>query len=353
MRLGVFLPNWIGDVVMATPALRALRKLAGPDGHVVGVMRPYVAEVLAGTQWLDEWVFYRKRATTRELSGPSVAAKLRAAELDAIVLFPNSLRTAWIAWRSGVREIVGYADALRGWLLTTKLYNARRGWGIAPLPAIDSYLNLAYTLGCNWEPPQLELATTDADKRQVDAIWDKLKLPAGDRVVVMNSGGAFGAAKDWPAESFAALARRTACDWGYSVLINCGPSERAVAAEIAARAGDSRVVSLADEPKLPIGLSKEVIRRARLLVTTDSGPRFFGVAFGKPVVSLFGPTNPRTTRTHYERETCLSLALDCQPCMEPTCPLVHHHCMRNLSVDWVYQAIAKQLTTPSLHDNAA
>ena len=82
--------------------------------------------------------------------------------------------------------------------------------------------------------------------------------------------------------------------------------------------------------ELPIGLTKACIRRARLLVTTDSGPRYLGIAFERPVVTLFGPTDPRLVETHYERETCLSLALDCQPCMERVCPLGHHRCMRDL-----------------------
>ena len=102
-------------------------------------------------------------------------------------------------------------------------------------------------------------------------------------------------------------------------------------------------MSLADERDLPIGLTKACIRRARMLVTTDSGPRYLGIAFERPVVTLFGPTDPRLVETHYERETCLSLALECQPCMERVCPLGHHRCMRDLSVEPVYAAVAKHL----------
>jgi heptosyltransferase-2 len=79
------------------------------------------------------------------------------------------------------------------------------------------------------------------------------------------------------------------------------------------------------------------------LVTTDSGPRFFGAAFGRPVVTLFGPTDPARTKLPYERETCLSLALECQPCMKHTCPLVHHKCMRDLTVETVHDAVRRAL----------
>src|SRR5690606_12992799 len=147
---------------------------------------------------------------------------------------------------------------------------------------------------------RLELATTEADEAAADAVWRQLELPSGERVVVLNTGGAFGSAKNWPMEHFAALAERIATDWGHSVLVNCGPKERDAASEIVARAADPRVVSLADEADLPIGLTKACIRRCRLLVTTDSGPRYLGIAFARPVVTLFGPTDPRLVATNYE-----------------------------------------------------
>jgi heptosyltransferase-2 len=90
-----------------------------------------------------------------------------------------------------------------------------------------------------------------------------------------------------------------------------------------------------------------------MLVTTDSGPRFFGIAFGKPVVTLFGPTNPAATPTYYEHETSLSLSLDCQPCMERVCPLGHHRCMKELTVDRVYAAVIQQLTREEYCQGAA
>jgi heptosyltransferase-2 len=302
-------------------------------------MRLYVAEVLAGTTWIDHTICYRK---SQQGTAATALSQLRDQRLDAVVLLTNSLRTGWMAWRSGTPRRIGYARDGRGWLLTTKLYEPRERGRWSPLPQIDSYLNLAYALGCEWEPPRLELATTAADEELADGVWRRLGL-LGQQVVVLNSGGAFGAAKDWPTEHFASLAQRLARTLGVHVLVNCGPSERPTAIEIVQRAGDSRVVSLADEQELPIGLTKACIRRASALVTTDSGPRFFGVAFGVPTVSLFGPTSTRWTRTHSELETSLSLGLDCQPCMARVCPLGHHRCMRDLSVELVYTKVVERI----------
>lgn len=335
MRLGVFLPNWVGDVVMATPALRALRTHVG-DGTMVGVMRPYVAEVLGGSSWFDETVVYEK-------GQGDVLSRLRAARLDVVVLLTNSLRTGWMAYRSGARERVGMTGNLRSPLLTTHVYASRRGWRRVELPTVAGYLQVAQAAGAPPVAPVLEMATTDADERAADAVWRRLGWPTDARVAVFNTGGAFGAAKDWPGEQFAALARRLAGERGFRVLINCGPKERDSARAIVAAAGDGRVASLADEVELPIGLTKAVIRRASLLVTTDSGPRFFGVAFGVPTVTLFGPTSTEFTRTFSAWETSVSLSLDCQPCMKRVCPLGHHRCMRDLTVERVLAAVDEAL----------
>jgi heptosyltransferase-2 len=343
MRLGIFLPNWIGDVVMATPALRALRKQFGRETQMVGVMRPYVAGVLEGLDWFDDILLYQKRSTQPDLSRRALVKKLRAAQLDRILLMTNSIHTAWMAWRGGARERIGYVGQYRGWLLTERLKQPRRADDGTPLPTLDSYLWLAARMGCPPESTRMELATTDDDERRADRVWQKLGLPEAARVVVLNSGSAFSVARNWPVEHFSALAQRIASDWGAYILVNSGPREREFAREIVARAGNRRVVSLAEIEELPVGLTKAVIRRSCLLVTTDSGPRFFGIAFGKPVVTLFGPTSPKATLCHYEQETTLSLSLDCQPCMQGDCPLRHHRCMRDLSVEQVVAAVARQM----------
>jgi heptosyltransferase-2 len=351
MNVAVFLPNWIGDVVMAGPALRALRSHFGKQATLLGVMRPYVADVLEGTNWLDEQLFYDPKSRDAALHGWPLVRRLRAQRLDLAVLLTNSLRTGLLAWFAGARRRVGYVRYGRGMLLTDRLQPPSADGQRINHPMVDYYLKLASAVGCPEESPQLELSTTVADERAADLIWKKFKLRPASRVVVFNSSGAFGAAKLWPPEHFAELARIVATRLDHDVLVICGPSERQIAADVVRRAAHPLVVSLADEP-LSIGLSKSCIRRSRLLVTTDSGPRHFAVAFGVPVIGLYGPTSPIWGENPTAKGVDLHLELECFACMQRVCPLGHHRCMQELSPERVFQAVAAELA-PQRESTAA
>lgn len=343
MNVAVFVPNWIGDAAMATPTLRAVRQHFGSEARVIGIMRPYVADVLSGTPWLDECWFYDPRSQDRALHSWPLIGRLRATRCDAALLLTNSLRTALLAWLGGVKRRVGFDRDGRGWLLTDRVQPHRVGRRFVPAPVLDDYLRLASALGCEHESTELELATLPEDETRADAVWSKLQLPPGAEVVALNTGGAFGAAKLWPVEYFAQLARQIATDLGRAVLVLCGPSEREQARQIAAAAQHPRVTSLADEP-LSIGLTKACVRRAALLVSTDSGPRHFAAAFNVPVVTLFGPTHIAWSENHFPLATHVQLKLDCQPCQQRECPLGHHRCMRDLSVARVFAAVTESLS---------
>jgi heptosyltransferase-2 len=152
----------------------------------------------------------------------------------------------------------------------------------------------------------------------------------------LNPGGAFGAAKHWPAEHFAVLARELVDRRGGGVLVLCGPSERDMARRIVALANRPAVYSLSDYP-LSIGLTKACVRRADLLVTTDSGPRHFAAAFDRPVVTLFGPTHIAWTETCHAKAQHMQKKVDCGPCQRRVCPL-DHRCMEGLTPAEVFAA---------------
>lgn len=341
-RIALFLPNWIGDVVMATPAVRAVRA-AFPAADLVAVCKPYVADVLAGAPWFAETVLADKRGP-RERRFWGVARTLRAKQIDAALLFPNSFRTAALARFGGAKRIVGFARYARGFLLTDKLYaKTDRSGRYTPSPAIDDYNRLAVALGTTNPGHRMELFTTPADDTAAEAIWQRFDLGRYPRVAVLNPGAAFGAAKHWGADHFASLARSLTAELGCGVLVACGPSEREMARAIAEQSRSPHVFALSDAA-LSLGLTKALVRRADLLVTTDSGPRHFAAAFDRPVVSLFGPTHIEWTETYFAKEICLQKKLPCGPCQRRVCPLGHHRCMRELSAAEVFAAAARLLT---------
>ncbi len=257
---------------------------------------------------------------------------------DVAVLLPNSFRVALLAWMAGIPRRAGYARYGRGLLLSDALEPPRDPSGkFLPTPIVEYYLAIARVLGCKGGSVQLELATTADDESAADRAWSELGLAAEDRVVCLNTGGAFGPAKNWPAASFAELACRLTKETGAAVLILCGPAERSAAAEIALLADHPRVVSVADQP-LSLGLSKACVRRAALLITTDSGPRHFAAAFQTPVITLFGPTHIAWTRTYHPHAVHLFHRVPCGPCQRPVCPEGHHRCMRELTPEQVMQA---------------
>ena len=223
---------------MATPTLRAMRRHFGPQAHLVGILRPYLADVLAGTGWLDEQWFFDPRATDRGLHAWAVARRMRARTVRhrraPAKLVPRG--AGGVAGRSARADRI---RALRPQPAVDRqaLSPPGRAAELVPMPVVTSYLELAYALGCGDESPRLELATVEADERSADQVFGRLGLSGNGRVVALNSSGAYGAAKLWPVEYFGQLARRIVDELDHDVLVTCGPKERDVARRIVGLAG--------------------------------------------------------------------------------------------------------------------
>jgi len=339
MEVVVFLPNWVGDLTMATPTLRALRGHFGQSARMVGIVRPYLGDILKGTRWLDElWGFQPKSPASSERFWGMVS-RLRQGRFDLGVLLTNSLGTALLAALGGVRKRIGYARDGRGWLLTDPIQPPQQGRRIQPTPMVEYYLRLAEAVGCPPESLRLELATLPEDEQSAEGVWSRFGWGHEARPVVLNCSGAFGAAKLWPVEYFAQLAQRIVDHFGEHVLVFCGPGEREIACQIVRLAEREQVVSMAEQP-MDFGTAKAVLRRGRLMVSTDSGPRHIAAAFGVPVITLYGPLLPVWSRNPTQQAIDLVVEdLPCLGCGRRMCPLGHHACMRSLTVDRVYEAV--------------
>ncbi len=343
-KVAVFLPGWIGDAVMATPALRAIRQHFG-SARMVWVAKPYVLGALQGSPWNDGTVYSgtakgAARLLEPWIDGREIARRLGGAP-DLAILFSNSMRTGLTAIASGAKARIGQALHGRGFLLTGKIAAHRDAKGrLTPYPIVAVYNEIARKAGCPDPGVNMELFTTSQDENDADAVWRAARFPRGTRVIGLHAGAAFGAAKLWPLERFGWIARKLA-EKGHGVVVIGGPAEAQQARELVALAGHAMVRALAETgmPPLSLGLSKAVVRRSDLLLTTDSGPRHFASAMGRPVVTLFGPTHIAWTETWQKQAYHLAAPVPCGPCQQRTCPQGHHDCMKLLQPQMVLQVV--------------
>lgn len=345
MKIAVFLPNWIGDAVMATPAVRALHATY-PAARMIWVGKSYIAGVVEGSPWFQDRILLDSRGPWSQ-RWPAAAWQLRRWKIDLAVLFPNSFRSAWVAWLGHCGRRVGFSRYGRDGLLTDRLSPVRDGQGkLIPSPIINDYNRLAQAAGCNWPGFRMELFTTIEDERAAQVLMDQWRLPADQEFLCLNPGAAYGAAKHWSVESFARLAQDLVDQRGCRLVVLCGPGERDLARQIQRLTARPGVHSLAEET-LTLGLTKALVRRSAGLVTTDSGPRHFASAFQKPVVTLFGPTHIAWTETYQARAIHLQKPVSCGPCQLRVCPL-DHRCMKELKPVEVAAAVHELLAQPPL-----
>ena len=293
MRLCVVCPSWVGDVCMATPALRLVRE-ALPGAFIGALVKPPCEVLLAGTGLVDE-VHIRRDSG---VMGPKhTASKMRPRRYDTALLLTNSFSTALATRVAGIPQRVGYERDGRGLLLTHRLDPEKRCDGDwAMVPAVDYYWRVASAMLGREEARApvdafMELARTDAEHDEAQRALTEAGV--GDRTYAVLNPGGNNKAKRWPAERFAAVARWLRDERGLAVVVNGSPAERELCDRIAALS-DGAAASLP-----AIGMSfaavKAVVGGAAVLVTNDTGPRHIAVAMGVPTVTLFGPTDHRWT----------------------------------------------------------
>jgi heptosyltransferase-2 len=324
-RLVIVAPNWLGDAIMALPAVEDVRRLAA-RATIVMAARASIAPLVRLVASVDD---------TLVIGGRDDHERLRSGGFEVAILLPNSFRSALTVWRAGIAERWGYRSDLRGPLLTRAI--APPG----PLHQGAYYQHLTRALGVPSGALTPRLAVTDDDRQAgrtmlAEAGWDG-RTP----LVALAPGAAYGGAKRWPAASFAALARDLAGDGFLPVLIG-GAADRPAGLEVAGAIGTGpAVVSLIGRTDLPaLG---GVLAHCRALVSNDSGAMHFAAALGVPVTALFGPTDERATHPLGPApHVVLASPVWCRPCLLRECPL-DHRCMRGITVEAAVSATRRWL----------
>lgn len=333
-RILVRQTNWIGDAVMTTPALAALRG-GFPEAEIVVLANPLVAELFRFHPAVDRVMIIDKKNEHRGVGGLlSLATQLRYQQFDAAVLLQNAIEAALLAFAAAIPRRAGYTTDGRRLLLN---YPVPVSSADKALHHTRYYLQLLERLGIQAPSADLCLACSAEE-----TAWARTQLGA-DNVIAINPGAAYGSAKRWLPERFAEVADRLATRYAAKIVLTGGAAEKEIGQDIAA--------AMTAQPLNMIGQTSvrqmmALLSCCRLLVTNDSGPMHVAAAFGVPIVAVFGPTDHTTTCPASAQVKIVRKETDCAPCLLRQCPS-DHRCMTAISAADVYQAATQLLDNVS------
>jgi heptosyltransferase-2 len=318
-RILVRQTNWIGDAVMTTPAMGAIRATF-PRAEIVVTANPLVAELFRHHPDCDRVVVFDKKGAHRGARGMlRFAGELRRERFDLAVLLQNAVEAAVIAVLAGIPRRAGYRTDGRRLLLT---HGVTVGEAEKRLHHTDYYLHILEAVGIGGGKGALRLQCT---AEELD--WARKTLGDGEFVAV-NPGAAYGSAKRWIPERFAEVGDCLAKEYGIRVVLTGGPGEVEIGRDIEA-AMSSRPLNLVG--RTGVRQMMAVLSLCRLMVTNDSGPMHVAAAFGIPIAAIFGPTDHTTTSPLAENCRIIRKEIDCAPCLLRQCP-TDHRCMEAVSV---------------------
>jgi heptosyltransferase II len=334
--------NWVGDAIMALPALRSVRTRF-PEAHIAIIARPYVADIYRHQQVCDQLIPYDLHGAHASFSGREhLARELRAQKFDVALLLQNAFDAAWLAWRAGVPERIGYARDGRSLLLTKAVPVPKQG----EIPAHEQfyYLELLHRAGWIDHATGESYIALNVDSQAKQHAEERL-LAAGARSntlrVAIGAGASYGSAKCWPPNRFADVANRLVGESDADVILFGTPTEVAVSAAITAGMRRPPIdltgkTAVADLPAL--------LSQCHIFIGNDSGAMHVASAVGLPVVAIFGPTDPNGTAPVTPRCTIVQEKPYCSPCFLRRCP-TDHRCMTRISPSHVATAAQSWLAS--------
>ena len=324
-RVLIIKPSAIGDVVHALPVLNLIRR-RWPAAHVAWLVTPACAGLLDGHPQLDEVVRFDRKRFGHAWRSPAAAVALaefhrdlRRRDFDLVIDLQGLFRSGWLAWSTGAEHRIGSADAREfGWAF----YNQAVPSAGRDRHAVERYLDVAEHLGLGRGPVEFVFPTDAADRAVVAPL-----LPEGPFAVFLPA--THWPTKRWPTERFAALVAPVRERFGLASVVAGGPDAQPLP-------GAVHLAGLTTLRQLVA-----VLERASLVVANDTGPMHIAAALGRPLVTVFGPTDPARTGPYDRPDSVVRLDLPCSPCFSRRC--VHQTCLQSLCVEPVLAAAAQQL----------
>ena len=328
------MPNWIGDLVMATPVLTDLRKKF-PTSSITAMCRRPISELLAKDASIDELFSFQRPSSEflRRDEKRNIIGKIEAGKFDVGILLTNSFSSAWWFWQGKVKRRIGYRAHFRSLLLTD---------GIEPVRdehQVIQYKKLLLPLGIPVSDTAPRLYLERQEIEEAKKLLHQRGYREGAILVGINPGAAFGSAKCWLPERFRELAQKLTRNEGVFVVffgdITTDPLVREITQGLS-----SQVINLAGITSIRELAS--LIHECSVLVTNDSGPMHIGAALGTPLVALFGSTDDRKTGPYGQKENVIHKRVPCSPCFKRVCP-IDFRCMKGIQVEEVIEKVKKHV----------
>lgn len=327
-RFVIRTPNWLGDAILALPAIATVRRAMAQSTLAIAApasIAPLFEEATSAAQ--DELIALREKHDS---------ATLRNGSFDAILLLPNSFRSAWAARQAGIRERWGYRAACRGPLLTRGVKRPRA----RTLHHADYYHTLVKALGIEPVTELPRVRPTAATAERAAVALNREGIDTATHIVGFAPGAAYGHAKRWPPARVAEVITKLSKERGAACLLVGAAGDRDAGREIeSALPPDVRIANLIGRTDLRLLIG--ILARCGAFVSNDSGAMHLAAAVGLPVTAIFGPTNERVTSPLGDHDVLVHDVF-CRPCMLRDCP-IDHRCMKGISVDRVFESIVKRL----------
>ena len=342
MKILIRATNWVGDAIMALPALRAVRGRF-PEAEIAIVARSYVADIYRDQEICNQLIAYDPKSLHAGFSGRErLAAELRAQKFDAALLLQNAFDAAWLAWRANIPERIGYARDGRSLLLTKAVSVPRPG----EIPPHERFYYLELLGRAGWidslpDESFIGLNVTEEKRRSAAEFLGRSGVRPGVRRIAIGAGASYGSAKCWPPSRFAEVASRLQSESDADVILFGTAAEAGVSTAICAEMRCPPIdltgkTSIADLPAL--------LSQCHLFIGNDSGVMHVASAVGLPVVAVFGPTDPFGTAPVTPRLSVVQQKPYCSPCFLRRCP-IDHRCMIAITADMV-EAAAEPWLSP-------
>jgi heptosyltransferase-2 len=329
--------NWIGDVIMTLPAVAAVRK-TWPRAQISVLAKPWVAEVYHLSADVDDVIVFQEPGRHAGIGGKlRLAGELRNVGFDCAILLQNAIEAAIIAGLAGIPFRAGYNSDGRGILLT---HAVRRTKAIRRVHQIDYYIEMVRAIGCTPTGREVRLRPGKDYDGLAEALFNRFGIAGNRPLIGIAPGAAYGPAKKWFPERFAAVADCLSGESGAQTILfgSAGDRESTAAAQGSAR---HPLIDIAGMTNLKEAIA--LIARCSLFISNDSGLMHVAGALGIPTIALFGSTNPATTSPVGEKSVVIHHDVDCSPCLKPVCP-TDFRCMEMIRVEEVCAAARKLLS---------